>query len=581
MVQFTSQLNTFKGLTNLLTSAPAWAKDSVTLYKNGVAVASSPSEVWWTDSVVAAASSLFNSPGPGLVSNSGTINVVTANTNFYGLNFTASNIGFVVLPPAVMSSLSSLNNCDLGNGLSDGGNNTISLICAGSQNYLWVEGAFSGQTSAASVVYGLYLSGVNYSVFNQLALADAEGPANGMGGMITNISQFNRFSNLVVENANYGFYVSNANYNLIVNANSSNETQNSFELDTNATGNVLSNVVMANLGQGQSQFQLNTSSNSNFFSRLTVTNNVGVGSTNGVTVSQSNSNIFNNMISANNFGNHYSVAGAGRDPLNIVSASINNTFNQIALASFGDEHICFDTDTTGNLSVGNLWFDTAVATTCETPSGTNNSNSLSATVFGPGGSCAVLTAQPLSVNAVVTAFPSTFVSEPTSESSANYTGLTAAYSTGIDFYHFDNMYQGWGYAGVFPNSPASECQSGSGETACQIWDWSLSKNDTNWLNTSGTGISSNSAFVPGGTCPAEVNGNVAVTDETSTYTFLQNAAEIIGSGGNDNGLCETGETCLYTPNLGAYQGHGTLAQCNFVGGTVKNVTMWGYEQNGR
>ena len=36
-------------------------------------------------------------------------------------------------------------------------------------------------------------------------------------------------------------------------------------------------------------------------------------------------------------------------------------------------------------------------------------------------------------------------------------------------------------------------------------------------------------------------------------TVLRNAIEIIGDGiGDDDGLCGTNESCIYTPNIGAY-----------------------------
>src|SRR5262249_51927166 len=49
---------------------------------------------------------------------------------------------------------------------------------------------------------------------------------------------------------------------------------------------------------------------------------------------------------------------------------------------------------------------------------------------------------------------------------------------------------------------------------------------------------------------------------------------------NHNGLCETGEHCIYAPNFGAYQGTGTLSTCTFQNGTVTGVTMYGYSTIG-
>jgi len=69
---------------------------------------------------------------------------------------------------------------------------------------------------------------------------------------------------------------------------------------------------------------------------------------------------------------------------------------------------------------------------------------------------------------------------------------------------------------------------------------------------------------------------------TCETTFLRNAVEIMDNGlGNENGLCESNETCLYTPNIGAYQGHGNLISAGpFTNGVITNVTLMKYEFNG-
>jgi hypothetical protein len=70
--------------------------------------------------------------------------------------------------------------------------------------------------------------------------------------------------------------------------------------------------------------------------------------------------------------------------------------------------------------------------------------------------------------------------------------------------------------------------------------------------------------------------------------YLPNAIEIVrpsspgyAAAGNHDGLCESGEACLYAPNFGGYQGDGPLEPCNFKGGVVTGVTMYGHARNGR
>ncbi len=64
---------------------------------------------------------------------------------------------------------------------------------------------------------------------------------------------------------------------------------------------------------------------------------------------------------------------------------------------------------------------------------------------------------------------------------------------------------------------------------------------------------------------------------------LRNAVEIQGDGiGSENGLCESNETCLNTPNIGSYQGHGRLVSAGtFTNGAITGVTLMQYATNGR
>ncbi len=93
----------------------------------------------------------------------------------------------------------------------------------------------------------------------------------------------------------------------------------------------------------------------------------------------------------------------------------------------------------------------------------------------------------------------------------------------------------------------------------------------------------NSQFQPGSACPNSLDELVihrAIVEaisidgdddgicelaETCTegapIEFLRLATEIIGDlKGNENGLCERGEDCLYRPNFGIYQGRGSLSE---------------------
>jgi hypothetical protein len=52
--------------------------------------------------------------------------------------------------------------------------------------------------------------------------------------------------------------------------------------------------------------------------------------------------------------------------------------------------------------------------------------------------------------------------------------------------------------------------------------------------------------------------------------------------GDDDGLCESDEACVYSPNIGAYQGEGDAngGSCTFTNGAVRGVTLVARADNG-
>lgn len=166
----------------------------------------------------------------------------------------------------------------------------------------------------------------------------------------------------------------------------------------------------------------------------------------------------------------------------------------------------------------------------------------------------------------------------------------AGFSSISDWSGFDSHYRGWGLAGGMPGAGSrGACVATS---SCQIWDFGLSSSDSTqaraiipvptstsvanhlwYVDTTSTATASaDCAKIPGATW----NGS------TCSSNYLMDAVEVIGDGiGNDNGLCESGETCIVMPNLGAYQGHGSLASAGSITtGSVTNVMLEKYSTNG-
>ena len=136
----------------------------------------------------------------------------------------------------------------------------------------------------------------------------------------------------------------------------------------------------------------------------------------------------------------------------------------------------------------------------------------------------------------------------------------------------------------FPH-PSNQGACTSGNT-CRIWDASLSAADTvlrNRLNVpTGNDVFTHRWVADGGSACADLPGAAWSGTECQT-TALLNARELVDDGvGNDNNLCESNEACLFTPNIGSYQGHGALVSAGpFANGAVSNVTLVRYSVNGR
>jgi hypothetical protein len=146
---------------------------------------------------------------------------------------------------------------------------------------------------------------------------------------------------------------------------------------------------------------------------------------------------------------------------------------------------------------------------------------------------------------------------------AAYPQITASF----DWAYFLNPFRSWGKDGLaFPDiSNRNKWTSGTG----RIWDWSLLTADS-WVRGKFALPTGNDTFTH------------IWNQGINTITFLSYAVEIIGDGiGNDNGLCESNETCLYTPNMGSYEGHGALISAGaFANGVLSGITLLRYQTNG-
>ena len=129
-----------------------------------------------------------------------------------------------------------------------------------------------------------------------------------------------------------------------------------------------------------------------------------------------------------------------------------------------------------------------------------------------------------------------------------------------DWTAFDHDYRLWGKAAA-PNDTAPVAGRCGPLDLCQIYDLSLRAGDAQLKDA---------LALPTG------DDTVTHTWSNGDSTFLAHALEVGG-----DGLCEDGELCLYTPNIGAYPGHGPLVTQPFTDGVISGVTLEAHQDNGR
>jgi hypothetical protein len=159
----------------------------------------------------------------------------------------------------------------------------------------------------------------------------------------------------------------------------------------------------------------------------------------------------------------------------------------------------------------------------------------------------------------------------------------APYDTLTDWTGYEHALRGWSLQLAFPSaSTAGRCGAGDD---CRIFDWALVETGATLL---GALPAPDGDDVVVHTWAASTEGACDDVDGTwggsaCTSTFLRHAQETLADAfGNDNGLCESVDSCYYLPNLGAYQGHGPIIRGPaFVDGVVEQVTLRQLRFNGR
>jgi len=237
--------------------------------------------------------------------------------------------------------------------------------------------------------------------------------------------------------------------------------------------------------------------------------------------------------------------------------SAYNLLRQITVAWNGGRGLAFATFSDGTTQAGDnriLGLAAAGNGAAGLDAGVGNEYFAETRVDDCAGACPTGVADGLAVTAFV---------GPVASDAANDSDVDGqAYANQMtDWIGFDNDYRLWGKAAGPGDATPTAGRCGPTDL-CQIYDLSLRADDTQLKDA---------LALPSGDDTVD-----HVWSGGSSSTFLAHALEMGG-----DGLCEDGERCLYTPNIGAYPGHGPLIDQPFVDGVITGVTLEAHQDNGR
>jgi hypothetical protein len=629
----TRELKHAYGLRHLLT-ASGWRTDmSVSLFNSAIFVRNSLPTNWWSNSI---------EPLPDASVGTQTLNVAnsiyvssgTGDSTVKGYNIAADGIALVTLNtdrlmhPVVSPS----SNCNYATGTT-GSPNTHVMICAGSRKYIWIEAHIeSAGTLSQRAGEGIFLHNTSFS---QIRHSKIRNLLNGINyGLTLNSSSKNKIFGTEIYNSGNGYYLNNgSNNNLFFNSHAAKATNSSIasllklnntcndnmfyfmrlndvastDADTSGvvvygSNNLFSNLIISNIGSttfgnGSGIRFSSVASNDNRFTQVTI-NNVG-GS--GVVVTN---NSFRNIFT------HFTIANTGYQGVFFASttADSDNLFHSFNILS-GDKGI--ETNTTGvNATSGVRFSNTAISSVVASPvilitsgDGFNFEGYLqvndSTVACGASGSnlntsCVGGGISTLSKTGATGQFVGKGATDALNPLGSGTLKIFSIFTDATHFLNFDSFFKSWGKddGTAFPN-PDFRFRGRCGATLnCSIYDWSLKTSGaTAFLNRSGNANTANAGFVTGGgTCASPLSGTtdtLTPTTGNSGMAFMKNAIELIDDTGDNDGLCESNEKCVYAPNIGSYQGHGVLSAssnsmnyCLAAGSNVTNAKIYAYPANG-
>jgi hypothetical protein len=583
-VIYSTALKEKKGLSDLL-DATSFKNNQLII--SGAADIVSPVGAWWTNTVEALADNSGAGDPVVQLNSASKIYTLSSSRATSGLEINAHKIALVTLGGAILSYGGNFNNCQ---NYGRPGSTRSCLIFGGGvgvgSHFTWIEGNFNASGARDGITY----SDGSFGQLNKLKLVSST--SQYLMSMRENCQGL-RFRNVRAHNGEF----SSATYGSSEVTALRNYCAGSRFHDLHFNGGYWS-FMLGNSGHVVSRVKITNSSSRAimpYFSDTSFQQLLIVGHGGGGLMYRnfddrfSFSTVINSAYNLRGFGtggrvtNHNILSYAGQvidieEPNQVLShfASFYKTARNFDVDDSADGARFSGLMFTDNLAntekcglTGTVYVNPPfVDTTCTTTGVTGSSD------FGVGSNSDatfIKTAtDPLDI----------FVGAVTVDSvNTSHVGGEASYPgdpSTFDWFNFENFYRVYTLPDLDP-SVDEWWETGIG----QIWDFRISDTDTIIKDKSGDGQTANDAFINNLTCPSAVHGDVVTTNmRTVPETYLLNAMEILDDDiGNDNGLCESNESCIYAPNIGAYQGEGEYENnsCTFQDGIVSGVTMHAFD----
>lgn len=537
-----------QGLSDLIDfNTSAFRENYLLVWESDSIVAASIPAIWWANPIFT-----NNDGSDGLDMNAGEIHIITKNAN---ATYTIDDdrVALLVKPEVVLTGSVAVNEI---------------VVSISNHNFIWVEGTID----AAGDYHAISFYSTGFSAITKVTAMNAT-----YHGVSLYSSNNNMLSNITVNSSTRdGVSLYSATNNTLNNIATSNNGYNGVYLGL-SSDNMLSNITAnSNTRNGVYLY----SSSNNLLSNITANSNTR----SGINLGSSTYNTLNNITASSNNGSGISL-GSSNNTLSNMTANSNNGFGFYLGAS--SDNTLSNMTASRNGSSG-VFLDDSTNNTLSNMTACNNGIDGLIFRFSMNNTVSNMTASSNGSIGVRLYSSSDNTLDNITTSSNNY-GVYLDSSS-------DNRFTGELQVGTNTNSDCFVIGGTNPGLVGGTCDNQGAVSDAVLT----TGVSVASSFVnPAGddysllATDTIIRDRLTLTTGTDTLTHTwsdnsfttmpRNSVEIQDDGiGNDNLLCESDETCLYTPNIAAYQGHGALVSAGtFSDGTIiTGVTLVQYETNG-